>query len=144
MPVHARDGTAGGGALMELVDTVPRVDVDIAEYTRLLGFPRGHVIEGRARELADWARTWYAAHGRPWVYARETEDVALRDGAVWADGVPLGSPRLGRTLADAGAHAVVLVAVSAGPELEEQARRAWIEEKPDEYFFLEMFGSAVV
>jgi len=129
---------------MEFLDTVPRVDVDSTEYTRLLGFPRGHVLEGRARDLADWARTWYATHGRPWVYARETGDVTLGDEAVLAEGVPLASPRLHRTLADAGAHAIVFVAVSAGPELEEQARRAWLEEKPDEYFFLEMFGSAVV
>jgi hypothetical protein len=129
---------------MDLFDTAPRVDVDRAEYTRLLGFPRGHVLDGRALELADWARAWYAAHGRPWVYARPAEDVVLRGEAVWTEGVPLASPRLHRTLAEAGAHAVVFVAVSAGPELEEQARRAWLEEKPDEYFFLEMFGSAVV
>ncbi len=44
----------------------------------------------------------------------------------------------------AGAHGVMLVAVSAGPEIEQQAHRAWLQEKPDEYFFLEMYGSAVV
>ncbi len=38
----------------------------------------------------------------------------------------------------------MLVAVSAGPEIEQQAHRAWLQEKPDEYFFLEMYGSAVV
>ncbi len=36
-----------------------------AEYMRLLGFPRGHELEGRALELAQWARdvvrrTWTA------------------------------------------------------------------------------------
>jgi len=36
------------------------------------------------------------------------------------------------------------VAVSAGPEIERAAHQAWLEEKPDEYFFLEIFGSAVV
>jgi hypothetical protein len=38
----------------------------------------------------------------------------------------------------------VLVAVSAGPECEEHARELWNEGKPDEYFFLEIYGSAVV
>jgi hypothetical protein len=38
----------------------------------------------------------------------------------------------------------MLVAVSAGRECEEKARQLWLEEKPDEYFFLEMYGSAVV
>jgi hypothetical protein len=37
-----------------------------------------------------------------------------------------------------------LAAVSAGPEAEEEARRLWTAGRPDEYFFLEMFASAVV
>ena len=44
----------------------------------------------------------------------------------------------------AGADRAVLVAVSAGPELEEEAQARWRDGKPDEYFFLEVFGSAVV
>ena len=39
---------------------------------------------------------------------------------------------------------MILVAVGAGPELEEESRRRWEDGKPDEYFFLEIFGSAVV
>ncbi|MEO8619642.1 MAG: hypothetical protein ABI625_01180, partial [bacterium] len=54
------------------------------------------------------------------------------------------SERLLRTLREAGADSAVLVAVSAGPELEREAQRLWAEEKPDEYFFLEIYGSAVV
>jgi hypothetical protein len=38
----------------------------------------------------------------------------------------------------------MLVAVSAGKECEEKARQCWQDGKPDEYFFLEMYGSAVV
>ncbi len=34
--------------------------------------------------------------------------------------------------------------MSAGEELEAESQRLWQEEKPDEYFFLEMYGSAVV
>jgi hypothetical protein len=129
---------------MEWVDAAPAVDVDAVEYTRLLGFPRGHVLEGRALELATWAREWYLAHGRPWVYAREAAIEAVSSNAVMVEGVTFTSDRLARTLAHAGAGRAVLVAVSAGPEIERHAHEAWIEERPDEYFFLEMFGSAVV
>jgi hypothetical protein len=38
----------------------------------------------------------------------------------------------------------VLAAVSAGPELEDHAQQLWAEEKPDEYFFLQTYGTAVV
>jgi hypothetical protein len=40
---------------MEIVDPAPDVDIDPAEYVRLLGYPRGHVLEGRALELAERA-----------------------------------------------------------------------------------------
>lgn len=129
---------------MELFDTAPTVAVDEAEYVRLLGFPRGHVMEGRARELGEWARTWYAEHGRPWIYARESDCVDVAPGSVVVDGAEFRSARLERILREAHAHSVVLVAVSAGPEIEQQAHQAWLAERPDEYFFLEMFGSAVV
>ena len=129
---------------MEFFDAAPAIQVDVAEYTRLLGFPRGHVLDGRALELADWTRAWYAQHGRPWVYARESETLTIERDAIQVDGVRFRSDRLRRTLDQAGAHSVVIVAVSAGGEIERHAHQAWLEEKPDEYFFLEMFGSAVV
>jgi hypothetical protein len=34
--------------------------------------------------------------------------------------------------------------VSAGPQCEAEARRLWDDSRPDEFFFLEVFGSAVV
>ena len=37
-----------------------------------------------------------------------------------------------------------MVAVGAGPELEAEAQKLWQEGKPDEYFFLEVYGSAIV
>ena len=129
---------------MEIFDAAPHVDVDPVEYTRLLGFPRGHVLEGRVLELATWAREWYAVNGRPWVYARASRDLAIEGDTMRVDGVTFTSPRLRGVLDRAGAHGVMLVAVSAGPEIEQQAHRAWLQEKPDEYFFLEMYGSAVV
>ncbi|HTV13548.1 MAG TPA: hypothetical protein VME68_02460 [Acidobacteriaceae bacterium] len=130
--------------LLELAGTLPQVDVLPEEYTRLLGYPRGHSLDGRASELAGQARAWYAQHGRPWFYARQAESFALTPAHVCIDDVPFTSPALAATLAEAEADSAVLVAVGAGPEAEETARQLWAEEKPDEYFFLEMYASAVV
>jgi hypothetical protein len=130
--------------MIELVDTLPDINVQPAEYKRLLGFPRDYVLSGRPRELADWARDWYTKHGKPWVYARETTSLAMNNGSVVLDGVSFTSPRLQKTLQQPQAHGAILVAVSAGPEIEAEAQRVWLEEKPDEYFFLEIYGSAVV
>jgi hypothetical protein len=130
--------------MIEFADTPPRIDVAQAEYQRLLGYPREYEFEDRSAELADAARAWYAEHGRPWVYARQSDSLELAEGSVCVDGVWFRSERLHTTLKQAAADSVVLVAVSAGPELEWQAQQLWLEEKPDEYFFLEVYGSAVV
>src|SRR5215831_15628313 len=121
--------------MFELFDTNLNVEVQPAEFNRLLGFPRGHVLEGRSRELAQEATQWYAENGRPWIYAQEIPDIKLRDGHVEVAGVELASHHLREQLATAEVRSVVLVAVSAGPECEARAQQHWLEEKPDEYFF---------
>jgi hypothetical protein len=129
---------------IEMAGTLPEVHVLPEEYIRLLGYPRGHVLEGRGHELAAWARSWYAEHGRPWFYAREAETFALTPNNLCIDSVPFTSPRLAAALAQAEAHSAILVAVGAGPEAEDEAARLWTAERPDEYFFLEMYASAIV
>ncbi|MCI0698036.1 hypothetical protein L0337_39290 [candidate division KSB1 bacterium] len=130
--------------MLELIDTKPDTTVQETEYKRLLGYPHDHELEGRARELADWARQWYAENGNPWVYAKKIDALEISNGTLGIDGTELSSKRLCDQLSDAQACAVMVVAVSAGKECEEKARQLWQEEKPDEYFFLEVYGSAVV
>jgi hypothetical protein len=120
--------------MMEIADTRPDVQVMEAEYLRLLGYPLGHSMGDRAAELAAQARAWYAEHGRPWVYAREVEAAAV--------GVFHGV-RLRESMRQADAQSAIVAAISAGPEAELEAQRLWLEEKPDEYFFLETYASAV-
>lgn len=130
--------------MIEFTAMCPDVNVPEAEYARLLGYPRGWVLEGRPRELAESARAWYAKHGRAWVWTRQADAMELTDRGVCIDCAVFTSPRLSKTLREADAHSLVLAAVSAGPEVVEESQRLWREEKPDEYFFLEIFGSAVV
>ncbi len=128
---------------LEFLDTRPAVNVTEAEYRRLLGYPPRHAPGERADELAGQARQWYAEHGRPWVYGREVE-LHTGDSQLRLDGMEFPARPLHDHLQQAGAVRAVLVAACAGGNCEEQARRLWEEARPDEYFFLEMFGSAVV
>jgi hypothetical protein len=130
--------------VIEIVDNSPDISVQPAEYMRLLGYPRDFVLEGRALELADGAREWFQRNGHPWVYARRVDALCMENNSAVIGGVTFNSPRLRSTLHAAGARDAVLVAVSAGPELEEEAQARWRDAKPDEYFFFEVFGSAVV
>ena len=130
--------------MFSLIDTNPRVEIQEAEYQRLLGYPKNYSLEGRARELADEAEVWFAKNGRPWICAREVSSVELNDRMARLEEVDFSSKKLREILSEAGAHSALLVAVSAGKECEEHARELWNEGKPDEYFFLETYGSAVV
>src|SRR6266404_5272712 len=141
LPVQTHRIVAGGRRMIKLADKQPDVSVQLPEYQRLLGYPKGFVMEGRAVELAAWARAWYSEHGRPWVYARQAARLDYAADKVCIDGTPFHSVRLAQTLEQAESTIAVLVAVSAGPELEQEADRLWRAEKPDEYFFLETYGS---
>jgi hypothetical protein len=130
--------------MTEWLLTPETVEVADAEYRRLLGYPPEASPGERSCELAAWAREWYARHGKPWIYAREAAALRLESGAVEIEGVPFHAGRLRTALQQAEAHTVVLAAASAGPEAEEEARRLWLDARPDEYFFLEIYASAVV
>jgi hypothetical protein len=129
--------------MIQWSDAQPDVNVFESEYKRLLGFPADYSLDGRVRELADWARRWYAAHGKPWIYARAVP-VELAPGVMRFHHAEFRVERLRQQLTDAETNTVFLAAVSAGSECEEMARYLWLENKPDEYFFLEIYGSAVV
>jgi hypothetical protein len=130
--------------MFALTETNPPLEIQEIEYQRLLGYPKNRPIEGRARELADGARKWFSKNGRPWICAREISTLEPHNGKVRIDGTEFSSARLREIVGEAQIHSAVLVAVSAGSECEEHARGLWNEGKPDEYFFLESLGSAVV
>jgi hypothetical protein len=131
--------------MFELIDTQPDSNVQESEYKRLLGFPRHYVLEGRCRELADATRQSYAQFGRPWIYARQIEDLELVAGErLRVNETVFSSQQLHDNFNAAQVHSALLAVVSAGPECEAKALELWQEGKPDEYFFMEMYGSAVV
>lgn len=119
------------------------VDVPRAEYYRLLGYPPGHTPDDRVHAGIIATTTWYATLGAPWIYLREAT-LELGSGLLRLDGVPFHSPKLHAHLATAGASRVMLAAVGAGAAISDHAAALWTEGKPDEYFFAEVYGSAVV
>lgn len=130
--------------MFELSHSFPAVNVVAAEYKRLLGYPAHCELEGRAAELAAWACDWYRDNGRPWIHARQVEQFEFDDQCLNIEGHSFHCHELLQNLRDAEATGAIVAAVSAGPELEAAAQQAWNDDKPDEYFFLEVYGSAVV
>jgi hypothetical protein len=60
-----------------------------------------------------------------------------------SEGTRFSSAALAERLAGGDAHALVALAATAGPEVAEEAKRLWREEKPDEAYFLDRFAAAV-
>ncbi len=127
-----------------LTEINPSVIVREVEYRRLLGYPKHRSLEDRARELADAAQEWFLKNGRSWIYAREVPSLEMDAEGLRIGGTRFSARRLREVFSESHAHRAVLVAVSAGKECEEHACALWSKGKPDEYFFLETFGSAVV
>jgi len=130
--------------MFTLTEIRPPVTIPDAEYVRLLGYPKNRSLEGRARELADGAQKWFAKNGRPWIRAQECSSLEWEGEKLRLGEMEISSRRLRDVFSSAGAHSVVLLAVSAGKECEEHAKKLWEEEKPDEYYFLESYGSTMV
>jgi hypothetical protein len=114
------------------------------EMRRLIGLPRGRDLEGELRDRAEAARSWYAANGRPFSVARRQAVEELSTSEVrLADGTELRSLALAESLRDTRGHAVLVLAVTAGPEVATEARRLWADDRPDEAYFLDRFAAGV-
>ncbi|MEI7553292.1 MAG: hypothetical protein WCL24_13285 [Verrucomicrobiota bacterium] len=113
-----------------------------AEFKRLLGVPPDFAFTPLLAENAAWARAWYAAHGRPWLWARPAGSCAVTGEVVTLDAQDLTSRELARRFR--AADRAVVVAASAGAEAEAEAARCWENDEPDRYFFMETYASAVV
>ena len=109
----------------ELIDTNPDINIREEEYKRLLGYPPHFELKEKARELADWARSWFNENGNPWIYAFQTNDIYFSKEKLRINDVEFSSVKLRNQLAEAQASAAMLVAVSAGKECEEKANQLW-------------------
>lgn len=120
-------------------------EVAPADYQRLLGLPSHRTIEGLLAERAAWAREWYAQHGQPFLQATRHAIVELGEDSVRLEADHRFSSRtLAERLRRWGAHAMLGLAASAGAAIDEACAQLWQDGKPDEAYFLERFGVAVV
>ncbi len=124
---------------------IPAYQVSEADYARLLGYPPGKLLEGRAAEVAKASREWLARHGRPWTRWRVLPVERVDRDAVVVEGRPALRRRpLARGVSDHQCDRLAAVAASAGPEIDEQARKLWSAGRPDEAYFLQRLAAAVV
>ncbi len=114
------------------------------EYLRLLGLPRSHTLEGAMLERAQTARSWYIRYGKPFAASRRVDLQKIDSPKVQlSSGHELNSAALAYRLNNGDAHALMIIAASAGQEVAKEVARLWAEGKPDEAFFLDRLAVAV-
>lgn len=137
-----------GAVQVPVCSAVVAAAVPDREYRRLLGLPRQRVSADSCAPLvwerAAAARDWYAAQGRSFVALRR---IAVRsvdvDSIGVATGEVLASRQLATRLQAARATELVVIVVSAGPEVVAEIDRRWREGRPDEAWCLDRFAAAV-
>lgn len=130
--------------MIEFLDNSPDSNVQESEFKRLLGYPPEFVLSERVKELIESTREWYRINGKPWVYVRQMESFELTGTHFVINDQEFHSERIIEQMKRTKEDKVVAVVVSAGKNCEMAARQFWIDEKPDEYFFMEVYASAVV
>ena len=126
--------------ILEQTGTHPEVTDE--DFKRFLRFPPPPDQPGPVAENAAWARSWYAANGRPWWCADFVAAVAEPGVGIVIEGRLFGAARLGDRFA--GTLGAAIVAASAGPEAEAEAAVCWSGDEPERYYFLECYAAAVV
>lgn len=115
------------------------------EYHRLLSLPRNYNMESDMLERAENARTWYSQNGQPFVASVRIDLQSINPPIVLLkSGHELRSDVLAKRLQKGEAHSLMILAVSAGPEVSKAVAAHWAEGRPDEAFFLDRFAVGVV
>ncbi len=110
-----------------------------------MGLPACAELDERLEALFEQARSWYSQHGEPWTEARQVSIVRIVYDVIHLDhGLQLSSVLLARGLANAGAHALVVVAISAGQAVDKQISLLWETDRVDEAMFLNAYAIATV
>ena len=126
--------------LADIANRVPEI-----EFKRTLGIPLGLDVDERTQKYMKEARATFAEEAHPWVHAQPCEISSIDGGKIRLDGgVELSCKPLASKLNGAGAHMVVVVAVSAGAAISAHCDRLWQANRPDEAFILDALATNVV
>ena len=114
------------------------------DYNRLLQLPRDRELEGELLDRAEKARAWYSRFGNPFVASKRVDvESVTQDSILLETGACLHSLVLAQRFVAGQAHALMVLAASAGTEVAEEVAKHWTEGRPDEGFFLDRFAVCV-
>ncbi len=121
-----------------------KVDVPSRLFRHHLGLPVGAEWTDDIATLAAKASDWYDEHGKPWSARRAIGITEIVEDMIHLEGGSrLTSAVFAAGLREVGAHELVVVAISAGPEVDSEIDRLWEAGRPDEAMFLNAYAISV-
>ena len=119
--------------------------VPMALFRRHMGLPACAELDERLEALFDQAKTWFLQHGEPWTEARQVSIQRIVGDLIHLeDQQQLRSALLAKGLANLEAHALIVVAVSAGKAVDAEISALWKRGHVDEAMFLNAYAIATV
>ncbi len=123
----------------------PSVDLPPRRFARHLGLPGGGTHFGRCADLFEAARGWCRAYIKPWRGLRCVSIVGISGSTVTLEtGHELNGPRLAERLQSARARRLAVLALSAGPGIDDEICRRWRAGRPDLAMALHAFAAGWV
>ncbi len=124
--------------------TIRAPHVPTRRVLRRLGVPDDVRPPTAWLDLAEEAAEWYATFGRPWRTSEKLAVVRIERDRVHLDSAAtLESAVLARGFATADVFAILLIAVSAGAEVDAEVRRLYAVQRPDAAQFLGAYAAGI-
>jgi len=124
------------------LNTKHELTIDRAHYIRRLGYPKNHDISEEVEASMQWAHQWYVENGTPWMQIYEV-DVVLKDRKLYVDGIVINSEKVFHRFQKHQVQKAMLLAMTAGAEVDVKITNLWSSDYPDRSFFLETFSASV-
>lgn len=119
-----------------------QLKIDKAHFIRRLGYPKDYEVSEEIKQSMQKAVDWYNKNGTPWLAIFEV-DVNLKDDKICLNNIEVHAPKVHKRFQKYSVRKALLIATTAGGNVDTKAAELWNSDLPDTAFFLETFAACV-
>ena len=126
---------------LQFQDNLHQLTVDRQHYIRRLGYPKDYEVSEDIEESMQWASQWYQEHGNPWLHIYEV-GINLKDEKLYLNGIETQAPKVYKRFKKYKVKKALLIASTAGENVDKKTMELWSLEYPDRAFFLGTYAAS--
>lgn len=119
-----------------------QLTIDKSHYVRRLGYPKDYEVSEDIEESMKCAAEWYQEHGDPWLQIYEV-DIDLKDEKIYLNGIETQAPKVYSRFKKHHVEKALLIASTAGINVDKESMKLWSLNCPDTAFFLGTYAASV-